>query len=226
MAGSVVLIMARGELRSQTVEGLRDRRIAVQVADGLADALDEAAAHARDVAVCGLDIAVPDPLAACARLRRACDGLIVLGCRGRRADAVELLRAGADDFMAFPFRPAELVARARALLRRLREFRVQDAEVVTRGDVVIDTRRHVATVRGEEVALTPTEFALLRELAAGPEDLISREVLLRDIWGIDESISTRTLDVHIGRLREKIELDASRPELIVTVPRLGYRMAA
>ncbi|MFW5868716.1 MAG: winged helix-turn-helix domain-containing protein, partial [Armatimonadota bacterium] len=150
----------------------------------------------------------------------------VLGDGRVDVDAADVLRAGADDFMSHPVSASELVARVRALLRRLREYCEISPGLIDIGEVTMRCDRHEVMVRGEPVALTPKEFDLLRELARGAGNLVEREALLERIWGYDESISTRTLDVHVGRLRKKIERDPSSPRLILTVPRLGYRIAA
>ncbi len=226
MTGRALLIMASGGLRTRTADGLRDRRVTVDVADDI-DALLHAPDPPRpDVMVVDLDLGEADPLGACGVLRGHRAVLLALGEPSGRICAVEALRAGADDFVPHPPRPAELVARVRSLLRRLKEYCAAARSLTDLGEVIVDRERHVVTVRGESVALTPKEFELLSELARSPGDLVPREELLLNIWGFDESISSRTLDVHIGRLRKKVERDPSRPELIVTVPRVGYRIAA
>ncbi|MBD3292933.1 MAG: hypothetical protein GF393_08425 [Armatimonadia bacterium] len=152
-------------------------------------------------------------------------GLIALGDR-REVDPADVLRAGADDFLAQPASPLELVARVRALLRRLREYCAASVATIDLGDVTVRCDRHEVLVRGERVELTPKEFDLLTALARGAGELVEREELLERVWGYDEAVCSRTLDVHVGRLRKKIERDPSTPRLIVTVPRVGYRMAA
>ncbi|MFP4248694.1 MAG: winged helix-turn-helix domain-containing protein [Armatimonadota bacterium] len=225
MLGSTLLIMSPNEIRDTVAAGLRDRRIDVRLAEGVAglgDGSDRA-----DVAVVELGLAGSDGAQVCAELRNdGPAGLIVLGDGRVDVDAADVLRAGADDFMSHPVSASELVARVRALLRRLREYCEISPGLIDIGEVTMRCDRHEVMVRGEPVALTPKEFDLLRELARGAGNLVEREALLERIWGYDESISTRTLDVHVGRLRKKIERDPSSPRLILTVPRLGYRIAA
>ncbi|MGC9318330.1 MAG: winged helix-turn-helix domain-containing protein [Armatimonadota bacterium] len=226
MAGRALLIMASGEARERTQRGLAERCVAVELSDDLEAALSSPPIDV-DVTVFDLDVSETGTEETFDRVRDVIGaGLIALGDRRGRADAVSVLRAGADDFIAPPPHPAEVVARVRALLRRLREYCGWPQSVIDLGDVRVDCERHEVTVRGESVELTPKEFDLMRELARSAGELVPREELLQSVWGYDESIRSRTLDVHIGRLRKKIEPDPSRPRLIVTVPRVGYRIAA
>lgn len=224
MFGRARLLMPSDEIRDRTVAGLRERRVEVRIADsvdGLTDGVDR-----RDVAVVDLGLADAEGAEFCADLREdGVGGLIALGGRCGPVDAADVLRAGADDFLVRPTSEAELIARVRALLRRLREYCVASAAVIDLGEVVIRCDRHEVLVRGEQVALTPKEFDLLRELARGAGELVEREGLLARVWGYDDAVLSRTLDVHVGRLRKKIERDPSNPRLIVTVPRVGYRIA-
>ncbi|MGI5817518.1 MAG: winged helix-turn-helix domain-containing protein [Armatimonadota bacterium] len=225
MQGKTLLLMLSDEARDRTIEGLRERRIDVRIAECVEDVL--AGTDWPDVAVIDLAAAARDGRDLCAALREAgLPGLIALGDPARRMDAADLLRAGADDFMPHPAGPAELVARVRALLRRLREYSLAPAGIIDLGEVTVLCDRHEVLVRGDSVELTPKEFDLLRELARGGGRLVARDALLQRVWGYDDSVSSRTLDVHVGRLRRKIERDPSNPRLIVTVPRVGYRMAA
>lgn len=224
MRQAVLLIMRPSQLRDRTALGLTERRVAVETTDRLACSNAKAKA---DVAVIELALAELDAPDVCAALRATgLAGLIALGGSEGPSRAVELLQAGADDYLSRPLSPFELIARVRALLRRLNEYHICSAGVIDLGDVVVDCDRHEVRVRGQRVALTPREFDLLRELALNAGSLIPREELLRSVWGYDEQIVSRTLDVHIGRLRKKVESDPSAPDLIQTVPRVGYRLAA
>ncbi len=226
MFGQAWLIMAPGHVRDRTVEQLQSRRVATEVFDSIEQAAASADLSRPDVAVADLERNGDDVALLCARLRHLTRSAIIGVAAAHRISAVEALRAGVDDFMAAPPAPAELAARVRALIRRLKEYGPAPSSVIDLGTVIVDCDRHAVTVRGAPVALTPKEFALLSELARHGGDLVRREELLRNVWGFDESISSRTLDVHIGRLRKKLEKDPSRPELILTVPRVGYRLAA
>jgi len=224
MLGRALLLMPSDETREHIITGLRERRIDV----GLADSVEDAAGQPEpaDVAVVDLALGCTDSTVLCAGLRQSgLPGLIALGDT-HEVDAADVLRAGADDFMAQPASATELIARVRALLRRLREYCAASSATIDLGEVTVRCDRREVLVRGERVELTPKEFDLLRELARGAGDLVEREDLLDRVWGYDEAVCSRTLDVHVGRLRKKVERDPSSPRLIVTVPRVGYRMAA
>lgn len=226
MFGQAWLIMRPGYVRDRVVEQLQSRRVGTEVFDSIEQVVQSADLPRPDVAVADLERGGDDVALTCARLRHLTRSAIIGLAPPHRISAVEALRAGVDDFMAAPPAPAELVARIRALIRRLKEYGLPPDSVIDLGTVVVDCERHAVTVRGASVVLTPKEFALLSELARHGGELVRREKLLRTVWGFDESISSRTLDVHIGRLRKKLEKDPSRPELILTVPRVGYRLAA
>ncbi|MFN8093912.1 MAG: response regulator transcription factor [Vicinamibacteria bacterium] len=173
-----------------------------------------------------LDLQLPgkDGLSVCAELRRdprtRTVPVIMLTARGDEADRIVGLEVGADDYVVKPFSPKEVVARVRALLRRLE--RPGDEEAPVRdGALEIDRARHVVSWSGEPVHLTAKEFALLLALAEARGRVLSRQRLLEQIWGYSYVEGTRTVDVHVRRLREKLPGLAER---IVTVKSLGYRM--
>ena len=227
MIGAALLVVRPGQARAQTVNRLRLQSVEVLTADSLASALEEHESSHPDVVVLDLSLADVVGLASCARVREALQcTLIVIGDELARNNPAEVLRAAADDYLARPYRPLELAARVRAALRRINEYSAGVGMCVEVGPLVIDVARHEVAVRGEAVELAPKEFELLLALASHPNELLRREELLARVWGYDGSLSTRTLDVHIGRIRKKIERDRTRPELILTVPRLGYKLAA
>lgn len=227
MIGAALLVVRPGQARAQTVNRLRLQSVEVLTADSLASALEEHESSQPDVVVLDLSLADVVGLASCARVREALQcTLIVIGDELARNNPAEVLRAAADDYLARPYRPLELAARVRAALRRINEYSAGVGMCVEVGPLVIDVARHEVAVRGEAVELAPKEFELLLALASHPNELLRREELLARVWGYDGSLSTRTLDVHIGRIRKKIERDRTRPELILTVPRLGYKLAA
>jgi two-component system OmpR family response regulator len=155
--------------------------------------------------------------------------LIIASGRTTPADRVCGLELGADDYVCKPFAMAELVARLRALVARCRRYGgyapVAD-EALEVGSLVIDPARHEVLLNDALIDLTPKEFDLLQALARSANRTVASRRLLWDVWGYDENIRTRTLDVHIGRLRRKLEADSRHPSLIVTVPSLGYRLQA
>jgi two-component system alkaline phosphatase synthesis response regulator PhoP len=152
--------------------------------------------------------------------------VIMLTARGEEIDRIVGLEIGADDYVVKPFSPRELVARAKAILRRQARAGTE-AEAVgpieIRG-LRLDPRTHDVTVRGAPVELSALEFKLLYFLASHPRQIFSRERLLDEVWGRDYSVTLRTVDVHIRRLREKIEPQPDNPEYIGTVRGAGYRM--
>jgi two-component system KDP operon response regulator KdpE len=152
-------------------------------------------------------------------------GIIVVSARRGEEDKVRALNLGADDYMTKPFGIDELLARMTALLRRSRAVPATGrAQALTFGPVTIDLDARSVTKHGERVHLTPTEFALLRELALGSGRLLSHATLLRKVWGPGYETETEYTRVYVRRLRAKLE-DEGGPQLILTEPRAGYRMA-
>jgi two-component system response regulator RegX3 len=151
--------------------------------------------------------------------------IIMVTAKGSEIDAVVGLEVGADDYVAKPFRLRELVARVRAALRRGHsdDESMEREDFVEVGDVLVDVSRHEVTVRGELVALPLKEFELLELLMLNAGRVLTRDVLIDRIWGPNYFGDTKTLDVHIKRLRAKVEDDPSSPTRIVTVRGVGYR---
>jgi len=178
-----------------------------------------------------LDIMLPDRdgFEICRRLR-AEDRLkslpvIFLTAKGEEIDRVLGLEIGADDYVVKPFSPRELVARAKAVLRR-QARPAESAEVVETHGLRLDARTQEVTVRGRSVELSTLEFRLLHFLAAHPRRIFSREQLLDEVWGRDRFVTPRTVDVHMRRLREKIEDHPGKPRYLQTVRGAGYRFSA
>ncbi|HUS79936.1 MAG TPA: response regulator transcription factor [Armatimonadota bacterium] len=232
MRDKALLMMRPGRTRDRVAARLCQQNVRITVADEFVAGLQLLLADRPDVALLDLTISGVDGPDACARVgRRANVGLIAVADEDGCPPAAEVLDCGAADYVARPLSPAELVARIRALLRRIKEYSLAAALSLQCGDLAIDGGRHEVTIAGEPLDLTPKEFDLLMALASRPGQLISREDLLRDVWGLREGINTRTLDVHIGRLRRKLGRTpgvgaANAPGLIVTVPRVGYKLAA
>jgi two-component system response regulator RegX3 len=152
--------------------------------------------------------------------------IIMVTARSAEIDAVVGLEVGADDYVSKPFRLRELIARVRAALRRLPTPGAEDddrTDAMEVGDVCVDPARHEVTVRGEPVALPLKEFELLELLVANAGRVLTRDVLIDRIWGPNYYGDTKTLDVHIKRLRAKVEPDPGNPSRIVTVRGVGYR---
>ncbi|MEX0659891.1 MAG: response regulator transcription factor [Egibacteraceae bacterium] len=153
--------------------------------------------------------------------------IIMLTAKDEEIDRIIGLELGADDYVTKPFSPRELVARIRAVLRRGTDTATGGGDLpVEAAGVRVDTDRYEVTVRGTSVPLRPKEFALLELLVRNAGRVLTREVLINRIWGTDYVGDTKTLDVHVKRLRQRIEADPSAPELIRTVRGVGYRFAA
>jgi len=163
----------------------------------------------------------------CRQLRRAPGTanipIIVLTARGEEHDRVRGLDAGADDYVSKPFSPAELIARIRAVLRRIRPALAD--EVLSYADLTMDLVQHRVTRQGKAVHLGPTEFRLLRHFMEHPGRVFTREQLLDSVWGRDVYIEARTVDVHIRRLRVALNIEG-QPDLIRTVRAAGYALDA
>ncbi len=177
--------------------------------------------HRPDVVL--LDVMLPglDGVDVC-RLIRAESGvpIVMLTARGDTVDVVVGLESGADDYMVKPFKPKELVARIRA---RMRRFDRPAPEGITIGDLSIDVAGHDVRRGDESITLTPLEFDLLLCLARQPWQVFTREVLLEQVWGYLHAADTRLVNVHVQRLRAKIEHDPERPSIVVTVRGVGYK---
>jgi two-component system response regulator RegX3 len=186
------------------------------------------AARRINPAVVILDVMLPgmSGLDVCRQLRRESDvPIIMLTAKESEADKVAGLELGADDYMTKPFSMRELVARVRAQLRRAAKTGALSGsnEVLRGGAVELDVEAHEVRVGGESIAVRPKEFDLLESLMRRQGRLATRETLINEVWGPDYFGATKTLDVHIKRLRQKLEVDPARPRHIVTVRGLGYK---
>ncbi len=149
--------------------------------------------------------------------------VIFITARREEVERIAGLELGADDYVVKPFSPQELVSRVRAVLRRMHREQEKAEKPLTFGDLTIDPQARVVTVAGREIALTSREFDLLYLLAQHPRQVFSREQLLERVWGASEYIDPGTVTVHLRRLREKVEKDASQPARLLTVWGVGYK---
>jgi two-component system response regulator MtrA len=182
-----------------------------------------AAFHETKPDVVLLDLMLPnkDGLEVCRQIRAESGvPIVMLTAKSDTVDVVLGLESGADDYVVKPFKPKELVARVRARMRRNDDI---EAESLRIGEVEIDVAGHRVTRDGQDVPLTPLEFDLLVALARKPRQVFTREVLLEQVWGYRHAADTRLVNVHVQRLRSKIERDPEKPEIVLTVRGVGYR---
>lgn len=187
------------------------------------EALDRFRASHPDLILLDLMLPTIDGLEVCRRIRRVSSvPIIMVTARGQEDERILGLQTGADDYITKPFSPRELVARVEAVLRRTQAAGAAEAALVA-GDLVLDRRRRRVTVAGREVELTPKEFDLLALLMAHQGEALERDTLFEHVWGYAYAGGTRTVDVHIRRLRQKIGDDPQNPRYIETVHGIGYR---
>lgn len=207
--------------RSLTL-GLQEEGIDVRLARTAAEALASTDFLA-DVVLLDLGLPDQDGIAVCARLRARSDvPIIIVTARSGSADVVAGLDAGADDYVSKPVVSFELAARVRAAVRRTTSL--ESGDWLDCGDLQVDARQGTVRLNGRECEVTRTERRLLLELARYCGHSVSREHLLRQVWDYDYFGDTRLLDVHVRRLRLKIEVDPSQPRRLMTVRGLGYRL--
>jgi DNA-binding response OmpR family regulator len=174
-----------------------------------------------------LDLMLPlvDGWEVCRRLRQSSNvPILMLTARGEEIDRVSGLTLGADDYVVKPFSPRELVARVKAILRRGRPEAPRQEKVLSFEGLTLDLEKHKVTLEGRPVLLTPHEFKLLQTLMAAPGKVFAREELLDRLYPhYEATVIGRVVDVHIGKLRQKIEKDPSKPRYILTVRGIGYQ---
>ena len=175
-----------------------------------------------------LDLMLPavDGWEVCRALRRTSDvPILILTAREDELDRILGLELGADDYVVKPFSPRELVARVKAILRRARPDPTRSTRLFSHGALALDRDKHKVSIRGQPVALTPSEFTLLQVLMAAPGRVFSRQELLDALYPAGDAVVDRVVDVHIGKLRQKIEADPTRPRYVLTVRSVGYQFA-
>jgi DNA-binding response OmpR family regulator len=224
--GTRILTVEDDERIRQAVKlALEDEGWDVDEADTGEAALERFRTRAADVVL--IDIMLPgmDGFEVCRSIRRQSDvPIVMVTARNDTHDVVAGLEAGADDYLTKPFAPKELSARIRALLRRARNSDGGAMERIVVGELEISPEEGTVTKGGEELHLTKTEFKLLVELASQPGKVFSREVLLERVWGYDYFGDGRLVDVHVRRLRTKVEADPASPRYVVTSRGLGYKL--
>jgi two-component system, OmpR family, response regulator RegX3 len=222
-----ILVVEDEEALAETVRyNLEREGYRVSVAPDGRRALERFGAEAPSLVI--LDLMLPEisGLDVCRQIRKISQvPIVMLTAKDSEADKVTGLELGADDYVTKPFSIRELVSRVRAHLRRAAMTRpeAEDEEPLVAGPVRMDVSRHEVRVDGDVVEFTPKEFELLETLIRRKGRLLTRDRLIADVWGADYFGDTKTLDVHVKRIRQKVEKDPHRPELLVTVRGLGYR---
>jgi DNA-binding response OmpR family regulator len=225
VTGRLLIVEDDERIRASMRMALEDEGYDVDEAGSGEMALERFAEQPADVVLIDLMLPGMDGFECCRQLRRmSAVPVIMVTARTDTHDVVAGLEAGADDYVTKPFVAKELAARIRALLRRARS--VDEPSVLTFGDIEVRPDEGTVERAGEEVHCTRTEFRLLCELATNPGKVLSREQLLDRVWGYDYFGDGRLVDVHIRRLRTKIEPDPANPRHILTVRGMGYKLTA
>jgi two-component system, OmpR family, alkaline phosphatase synthesis response regulator PhoP len=218
----VLVVEDQRDLASLLAHNLRHEGLDVRTVENGSDALPSVRSWQPDLVILDLMLPGMDGLVVCQAMRAdpaiARTPVIMLTARGDEADRVSGLELGADDYVTKPFSPKELVARVTALLRRSGRT---SAGPLTYGPITIDADRHHVTLDGEEVRLTAKEFLLLQYLVQHKGRVLSRDLLLSDVWGYQYTGGTRTVDVHVRRLREKLP---PLSDAIETIKQFGYKL--
>jgi two-component system alkaline phosphatase synthesis response regulator PhoP len=234
-----VLVVDDEEILREMIEfNLRREGYEVRLASDGEEALDFARAFEPDLIILDIMLPVIDGLQVLRTLRQdSTVPILLLSARGEEIDRVLGLELGADDYLTKPFAMRELVARSKAMIRRSRIQPVDVApsesnrgdeaarQIISIGDLSIDAAARQIRVQGDLIDMKPKEYDLLLYLVKHPGIVLSRDALLREVWGYAFPVDTRTVDVHIRGIRQKIERDPSQPALIETVRGYGYRFS-
>ena len=220
----ILIVEDDDTVREALSAGLESEGYEVILSDNGLDGLKQAKEEGPDLILLDLMLPEMDGLSVCRALRRNSDvPIIMLTARGTEMDKIVGLETGADDYVVKPFSLGELLARIRSLLRRTKNDKQENQMQLTSGNVSLDLTSRRVSKDDAEVHLTQKEFNLLAELIRNKGAVLSRDLLLEKVWGYSYVGNTHTVDVHIRWLREKIELDPSKPVRIVTVRGVGYR---
>jgi two-component system alkaline phosphatase synthesis response regulator PhoP len=223
MNESILIVEDEQALRTTLSDRLRAEGYVVDTAEDGQEGANKAMSLPFDLII--LDVMLPfrNGFDVCRDIRQAgmATPILFLSVKDQTEDKVIGLKLGGDDYVTKPFKAAELLARVEVLLRRVPIH--AGSGVHHFGSIRVDLRRGQVTREGQSVYISGREFQLLRYLVEKAGTTIPRAELLRSVWGYDEGMFTRTVDVHIASLRQKLELDSKRPELIITVPGVGYK---
>jgi DNA-binding response OmpR family regulator len=221
----VLIVEDDADIAQLLVHYLEKAGFSTEVLSSGREALAAIAVRPPDLLILDLMLPQVDGLEVCriARSNQATASIpiIMLTARGEESDRIVGLELGADDYIAKPFSPNELVARVRALLRRAKREAPVSGTAMAYGSIIVDSGQHTVAVAGVAVALTAKEFLLLEYLLQHRGRVLSRDLLLTDVWGYRYTGGTRTVDVHVRRLREKLPL---LTKALVTVKQFGYKL--
>ncbi|HEY2394295.1 MAG TPA: response regulator transcription factor [Candidatus Angelobacter sp.] len=227
MTEHILLVEDEEDLRMTLTDRLKAEGYSLDAAADGEEGLRKAVEGAYDLIV--LDVMLPkkNGFDVCRDIRKAgiVTPILMLTARGQLVDKVLGLKIGADDYLTKPFEVLELLARIEAHIRR-GAVPPKDADVLQFGPLRIDLKGTTVFRNSKVVPLSAREYRLLRYFAHNPGTTLSREVLLKEVWGYSEETFTRTVDVHVGSLRQKLEKDPKQPAMIITVPGLGYKFVA
>ena len=226
MSARIIVVEDEEDIGGLIQHNLEAEGFAVEVCEDGVKALEAVRREVPDLML--LDIMLPriDGKDVCRAIRRDYDfPIIMVSARSSELDKVIGLEVGADDYIAKPFGIRELVARVRSALRRSSGESRGDQEVLKGGGIVLDKGRHEVNVNGELVDLRPKEFSLLESLMANRGRVLDRDTLLERVWGPDEYVDSGTIDVHVRRLREKVEDNPNSPARVLTVRGIGYKFS-
>jgi len=228
MSSKILVVDDEPAISDAVAYALREAGYDVQAVGDGDSALEQARSREYDLMV--LDLLLPGMpgIEVCSRLRAEHSDLpiVMLTARDTEDDRVAGLDTGADDYVTKPFSVAELVSRVRSLLRRRELDRASSSAVKTVGGLRLDVARHTASADGKPILLTRSEFRLVALLASEPGKPFAREELIRHLWESDFVGDRRAIDVHVSNLRRKLERDPRRPERLLTVRGVGYKLVA
>jgi DNA-binding response OmpR family regulator len=224
MGGPILIVEDDRKTASLVVLYLEREGFETVVANDGHEALALARCHRPIFIILDLMLPVLDGWEVCRELRKSSDvPILMLTARGEEVDRISGLTLGADDYLVKPFSPRELVARVKAVLRRGRLRSTQEKMILSHQDLVLDLEKRKVSLRDQPVQLTPHEYKLLETLMGSPGRVFTRDELLDHLYPSGEAVIDRVIDVHIGKLRQKIEEDPANPRFIATVRGIGYR---